>query len=49
MPKQKYKAVILAIQSSIPFARVELLDETQMKGINLYNRVMGYPEKPHLF
>mgnify|MGYP001231893769 CR=1 FL=1 len=49
MPKQKYKAVILAIQSSISFARVELLDETQMKGINLYNPDMGYPEKPHLF
>ena len=28
---------------------MELLDETQMKGINLYNPDMGYPEKPHLF
>ena len=49
MPKQKYKAVIPAIQSSISFARVGLLDETQMKGINLYNPDLGYPEKPHLF
>ena len=42
-------AVILAIQSGIPFARVELLDEIQMKGMNLYNADMDYPEKPHLF
>ena len=42
-------AVILAIQSGIPFARVELLDEIQMRGMNLYNADISYPEKPHLF
>jgi len=42
-------AVILAIQSGILFARVELLDEIQMRGMNLYNAGINYPEKPHLF
>ncbi len=42
-------AVILAIQSGIPLARVELLDEMQMRGMNLYNTDFDYPEKPHLF
>jgi D-lactate dehydrogenase (cytochrome) len=42
-------AVILAIQSGILFARVELLDEIQMRGMNLYNADINYPEKPHLF
>jgi D-lactate dehydrogenase (cytochrome) len=41
--------VILAIQSGIPLARVELLDEMQMHGMNLYNTQMNFPEKPHLF
>ena len=42
-------AVILAIQSGIPLARVELLDEMQMRGMNLYNKSMNFTEKPHLF
>ena len=42
-------AVILAIQSGIPMARIELLDELQMKGMNIYNPDMNFPEKPHLF
>ncbi|WP_439122377.1 FAD-binding oxidoreductase [Marivita sp.] len=41
--------VILAIQMGLPMARIELLDEVQMKGMNLYNPDMGLPETPHLF
>ena len=41
-------AVILTIQSGLPVARIELLDEFQIKGMNLYSD-MGLPEKPHLF
>ncbi|MHA6346808.1 FAD-binding oxidoreductase [Roseivivax sp. CAU 1761] len=41
--------VILAIQSGLPLARIELLDEVQMKGMALYNPDMGLPEAPHLF
>lgn len=42
-------AVILAIQSGLPMARIELLDELQIKGMNIYNADMNLPEKPHLF
>jgi len=42
-------AVILAIQSGVPLARVELLDDVQMRGMNLLNPDLGLPEKPHLF
>ena len=42
-------AVILAIQTGLPLARVELLDELQMRGMNLRNAEMDLPEKPHLF
>ena len=42
-------AVILAIQSALPVARIELLDEMQIRGMNLYNPEMNLPEKPHLF
>lgn len=42
-------SVIMAIQLGIPMARVELLDEYQMKGMNVYNPDMLMPEKPHLF
>lgn len=42
-------SVILAIQSGIPLARVELLDDVQMQGMNLKNPEMDLPEKPHLF
>ncbi|SFD71608.1 FAD-binding oxidoreductase [Roseivivax sediminis] len=41
--------VILAIQSGIPLARVELLDEVQMRGMALYNPDFSLPEAPHLF
>ena len=41
--------VILAIQMGLPMARIELLDEMQMKGMNIYNPDMVLPEKPHLF
>ena len=43
------QAVILAIQSGIPMARIELLDEVQMRGVNVYNTDFNAPEKPHLF
>ncbi len=42
-------AVIMAIQMGIPVARVELLDDVMMKGMNLYNPDLNFPEKPHLF
>ncbi|WP_163846694.1 FAD-binding oxidoreductase [Pseudooceanicola aestuarii] len=42
-------AVIAAIQTGIPMARIELLDEVQMQGLNLYNPDMSLPELPHLF
>ena len=41
--------VILAIQMGLPMARIELLDEVQMKGMTIYNPDMGLPEVPHLF
>jgi D-lactate dehydrogenase (cytochrome) len=41
--------VILAIQMGIPMARIELLDEVQMQGMNIYNPDLNLPEKPHLF
>ena len=40
--------VILIIQSGIPVARVELLDEVQMDAINKYSKV-SYPVQPTLF
>lgn len=42
-------ATILAIQSGLPLARVELLDGLQMRGMNLRNPDMNLPEHPHLF
>lgn len=41
-------AVILAIQSGLPMARIELMDEVQARGINIYNPDLSLPEKPHL-
>jgi D-lactate dehydrogenase (cytochrome) len=40
--------VILTIQSGVPMARIELLDEMMVRGFNLYSDA-GLPEKPHLF
>ncbi len=40
--------VILTIQSGIPVARIELLDELQVKAINAYAK-LDYPLKPTLF
>lgn len=41
--------VIMASQMGIPMARIELLDDIQMKGMNVYNPDLSFPEKPHLF
>ncbi len=41
-------AVILTIQSGVPVARIELLDEVQMAAINAYSK-LDYPEQPTLF
>jgi D-lactate dehydrogenase (cytochrome) len=40
--------VILTIQSGIPIARIELLDEVQMAAINSYSG-LDYPAEPTLF
>ena len=42
-------SVIMAVQMGIPMARIELLDEVQMKGMNIFNPDLNLPEKPHLF
>ena len=42
-------SVIMAIQMGIPMARIELLDEVQMKGMNIFNPDLNLAEKPHLF
>ncbi|WP_281976886.1 FAD-binding oxidoreductase [Pseudorhizobium flavum] len=41
-------AVIVTIQMGIPVARIELLDEMQMRACNSYSG-LSYPEKPTLF
>jgi D-lactate dehydrogenase (cytochrome) len=41
-------ATILAIQSGIPVARIELLDALQVRGCNLYSK-LALPEVPMLF
>ena len=41
-------ATILTIQSGIPVARIELLDELQVKACNAYSK-LGLPERPMLF
>ncbi|SCY69657.1 FAD-binding oxidoreductase [Microvirga guangxiensis] len=40
-------AVILTIQSGIPMARIELLDEVQVKAVNLHSK-LDLPESPLL-
>lgn len=40
--------VILTIQSGLPMARIELLDEMMVRGFNIYADA-GLPEQPHLF
>ncbi len=40
--------VIATIQSGIPVARIELLDELQMRAVNAYAK-LDYPEAPTLF
>lgn len=40
--------VILTIQSGLPMARIELLDEMMVRGFNNYSGA-GLPEEPHLF
>lgn len=42
-------SVIMAIQIGLPMARIELVDEVQIKAINDYNDDFDLPEKPHLF
>jgi D-lactate dehydrogenase (cytochrome) len=46
--KAAVDTVIMTIQSGIPVARIELLDEVQMRGINLYSK-LELPEAPTLF
>ena len=42
-------AVILTIQSGIPVARIELLDEEQMRGCVAFSKLEGYRVAPTLF
>lgn len=43
------QAVILTIQAGIPVARIELLDEQQMKGCIGFSKLEGYRVAPTLF
>ena len=42
-------SVMDAMQLGLPMARIEFLDEVQMRGMNIYNPDMNLPETPHLF
>jgi FAD/FMN-containing dehydrogenase len=46
--KSACDAVIMTIQMGIPVARIELLDEVQVRACNLYSG-LSYEEKPTLF
>ncbi|GAW34081.1 putative FAD-linked oxidoreductase [Roseovarius sp. A-2] len=46
--KDAVNCVIATIQSGLPMARIELLDEMMVRGFNLYSD-SGLPERPHLF
>lgn len=41
-------AVIITIQMGVPVARIELLDEMQIRACNAYSK-LSYPERPTLF
>lgn len=41
--------VITAMQMGIPMARIELLDDVQMRACIAYSKLTGYKEKPTLF
>jgi D-lactate dehydrogenase (cytochrome) len=41
-------ATIAALQTGLPLARIELLDEVQIRACNAYSH-LGLPETPHLF
>jgi len=45
---QAVESVIVTIQSGIPVARIEFVDEVVMRAMNLYSGT-AYPEEPHLF
>jgi D-lactate dehydrogenase (cytochrome) len=42
-------AVILTIQSGIPVARIELMNEAQLQAVVNYNKLEGFEIAPHLF
>ncbi|WP_299935293.1 FAD-linked oxidase C-terminal domain-containing protein [uncultured Pelagimonas sp.] len=46
--EEAVNCVILTIQSGLPMARIELIDELMVRGFNVYSDA-GLPEKPHLF
>ena len=46
--EEAVNCVILTVQSGLPMARIELVDEVMVQGFNLYSDA-GLPEKPHLF
>jgi len=46
--KSAVESVIATIQSGVPVARIELLDEVQMDAINRYSK-FDYPVRPTLF
>ncbi len=47
--EQAVNTVIMIIQSGIPVARIELLDEVQMAAVIGYAKLEGYQEAPTLF